>query len=177
VNKNFEEGGYKIGDTVRCVYSKSPGFYNVGEDFVLGNRAGKPRIISGTDALDGSDGDWVKVEKPDKTIEVTLHLNKEAPTGGPAAYYNLPIKAVTLNDLIEYKGDCGDWAGGDAFHLGNLMKALWRFGTKEGTSKDYDARKFIYTGCRLLKKYAGNDAVRKTLQQVLDDPQFKKEDK
>jgi hypothetical protein len=93
-------------------------------------------------------------------------------TGGPAAYYDFPSSAVTLNDLIEYKGK-KDWDGQDAFHLGNILKAAWRFGIKSNTSKDYDSRKFIYSGCRLLMMYAGIDELRKTLQTILDDPQFK----
>lgn len=95
--------------------------------------------------------------------------------GGPSAYYDFPADANTLNDLLEYKGD-KQWLG-DSFHLSNVVKAAWRWGDKEGTTKEYDARKFIYSGCRLLMKYAGVSAVRKTLQAMLDDPQFQERDK
>jgi hypothetical protein len=91
--------------------------------------------------------------------------------GGPSAYYDFPADANTLNDLLEYKGD-KQWLG-DSFHLSNVVKAAWRWGDKEGTTKEYDARKFIYSGCRLLMKYAGVQAVRSTLQAMLDDEQFK----
>lgn len=92
------------------------------------------------------------------------------PDGGPAGYYDLPPKAITLNDILEVKGDT-QWLG-DTFHLANIVKAAWRWGDKEGTSKDYDARKFIYSGARLLMKLKGATELRRTLQQMLDDPQF-----
>lgn len=95
--------------------------------------------------------------------------------GGPSSYYDFPKGAITLNDLIEHKSDT-QWLG-DSFHLSNITKAAWRWGDKEGTTKEYDARKFIYSGCRLLMKYAGVSAVRKTLQDLLDDPQFQERDK
>lgn len=94
--------------------------------------------------------------------------------GGASAYYDFPAGAITLNDLIEYKSD-KQWLG-DSFHLSNIVKAAWRWGDKEGTTKEYDARKFIYSGCRLLMKYSGVKAVRQTLQAMLDDPQFQERD-
>jgi len=93
------------------------------------------------------------------------------PNGGPADYYDFPSNANTLNDLLEYKGD-KDWKG-DSFHLANIVKAAWRWGIKSGVDKPYDARKFIYSGARLLLKYAGVEETRRTLQQMLDDKQFK----
>ena len=95
--------------------------------------------------------------------------------GGPSSYYDFPAGAITLNDLIEHKSD-KQWLG-DSFHLSNIVKAAWRWGDKEGTTKEYDARKFIYSGCRLLMKYAGVKSVRETLQAMLDDPQFQERDK
>lgn len=92
------------------------------------------------------------------------------PDGGPADYYDLPPNPKTLNDLLEYKGD-QHWLG-DSFHLSNIVKAAWRWGIKSGTDKSYDARKFIYSGVRLLLKYQGLTETRATLQKLLDDPQF-----
>lgn len=90
--------------------------------------------------------------------------------GGPSSYYDLPSGCTTLNDIIEWKGE-SQWLG-DSFHLSNVTKAAWRWGIKDGTTKDYDARKFIYTGARLLMKYAGVAELRRTLQAMLDDKQF-----
>jgi hypothetical protein len=84
--------------------------------------------------------------------------------GGPSDYYDFPFGAITLNDLIEHKNM--------DFHRGNIFKACWRFGTKEGTSKVYDARKIIYSGARILMGLVGVVELRKTLQKMLDDPQF-----
>lgn len=99
-----------------------------------------------------------------------LVLAKDKPDGGPAGYYDLPPNPKTLNDLLEYKGD-KHWLG-DSFHLANIVKAAWRWGIKSGTDKSYDARKFIYSGVRLLLKYQGLPETRATLQKLLDDPQF-----
>lgn len=98
--------------------------------------------------------------------------NNKKPDGGPAAYYDFPKGMITLNDWLEYMGDF--WLA-DTFHLANIVKAATRWGRKEGTDKSYDSRKFIYSGARLLKKYAGTQEVRKTLQRILDDPQFQED--
>ena len=105
-------------------------------------------------------------------------MAKSKPDGGPADYYDLPRDTPmnTLNDILEWKGET-QWLG-DSFHLSNIIKAGWRWGIKDGTTKAYDSRKFIYSGARLLMKYAGVKALRETLQKMLDDPQFQeREDK
>lgn len=84
--------------------------------------------------------------------------------GGPSMYYDFPEGAITLNDLIEHKNM--------DFHRGNTFKACWRFGTKEGTTKEYDCRKIIYSGARMLMREVGTEALRKTLIDMLQDPQF-----
>jgi hypothetical protein len=94
--------------------------------------------------------------------------------GGPSTYFDL-CNGGTLNDELERKGD-EQWLG-DSFHLGNVVKLAWRWGIKEGTDKAYDANKLIYSGVRLLMKYKGVAAVRKSLQKLLDDPQFQEREK
>lgn len=108
---------------------------------------------------DAEDVHWIPVEGDPKE-----------PDGGPSAYYDFPEGMVTLNDYLEYMGETS-WKG-DSFHLANIVKAATRWGRKGGTSREYDARKFIYSGCRLLMKYAGAQEVRNTLKTMLDDPQF-----
>lgn len=90
--------------------------------------------------------------------------------GGPSTYYDLPKNCVTLNDLMEWKGET-QWRG-DSFHLANVTKAAWRWGIKSGTSEAYDARKLIYSGARLLMKYTNKTELRAYLLQLLEDPQF-----
>ncbi len=95
---------------------------------------------------------------------------EKLPDGGASSYYDLPPNCLTLNDILEWKGKTS-WLG-DSFHLANVMKAAFRWGEKAGTSKDYDARKFIYSGARLLQQHGGQQALRDTLQAMLDDKQF-----
>ena len=91
-------------------------------------------------------------------------------TGGPSSYYDFPANATTLNDVMEDLA-AKRWLG-DALHLKDIFKAAWRWGSKEGTTKPYDARKIIYSAARLLMMYAGIEETRKTLQDMLDDKQF-----
>ena len=91
--------------------------------------------------------------------------------GGPSDYYDFPSSWNTLNDYIEYKSD-KQW-GVDSFHWGNVTKALCRWGDKSGTSLPYDAKKVIYSACRVLARLSGKEKLRKYLQELLDDPQFK----
>ena len=53
--------------------------------------------------------------------------------GGSSAYYFLPKGATELNDLIEFKEM--------SFARGNLFKALYRMGEKDGTDVMYDINK------------------------------------
>lgn len=85
-------------------------------------------------------------------------------TGGPAQYYDFPEGAITLNDLIEHKEM--------DFHRGNIFKACWRLGTKEGTTEEYDMRKIIYSGLRMLKKSEGVEEVQRYLKELSDERQF-----
>lgn len=100
------------------------------------------------------------IEFRDMKVEEAVSTN-----GGPSLYYDFPEGAITLNDLIEYK-DMG-------FHRGNIFKACWRMGTKKGTTEDYDMRKIVYSGLRMLKKEVGADEVQRYLKELTDDPQFR----
>jgi len=61
--------------------------------------------------------------------------------GGATDYYQLPAGAKELNDLIEFKGM--------SFALGNIFKAAYRFGEKDGASRIYDLNKIIFFANRL----------------------------
>ena len=101
------------------------------------------------------------------TPSVTLTTKSD---GGASSYYDFPEGAVTLNDVMEELA-ASRWRG-DALHLKDIFKAAWRWGEKEGTTKAYDARKIIYYGARLLMLYTDVEALRATLQSMLDDKQF-----
>lgn len=91
--------------------------------------------------------------------------------GGPTDYYDFPASWTTFNDFIEHKSQT-QWLG-FSFHLGNIGKAICRWGDKNGTTEEYDAKKIVYSGVRILKMLIGIEATRQYLQRLLDDPQFK----
>lgn len=94
-----------------------------------------------------------------------------APHGGPSSYYDFPFDQwTTTNDMIEYLAE-EKW-GPFAVSFKDVFKALCRWGDKNGTTYEYDAKKIIYYGCRVLRKVVGEDALRKYLQELLDDKQF-----
>lgn len=67
---------------------------------------------------------------------------RERSDGGSTRYYDLPTGAVDLNDLIEHKGM--------SFAQGNIFKACYRLGEKDGTTQAYDLRKIIFFAQRML---------------------------
>ena len=79
------------------------------------------------------------------TIQKTLgpaYLDKQTKSdGGSSNYYKIPKGATELNDLIEHKQM--------SFALGNIFKACYRLGDKEGTNLQYDLNKIIYFAQRL----------------------------
>ncbi len=92
--------------------------------------------------------------------------------GGPASYYDFPFSEwITLNDMMEYLAE-HKW-GKYGVHLKDIFKGLARWGDKEGTSVEYDTKKVIYYGVRVLRMVAGVDRTRDYLYHILDDPQFK----
>jgi len=91
--------------------------------------------------------------------------------GGPSGYYDFPAEWCTWNDLMEWKA-MNQW-GAFSLHLKDVGKAFFRFGTKDGTTQAYDARKMVYSGLRLVGMLEGREAMRQELLRLLDDPQFK----
>lgn len=73
--------------------------------------------------------------------------SKETSTGWSSDYYKLPPNAKELQDLIE--------ARSMNFALGNIFKACWRMGLKEGTDRTYDLRKIIWYAQRELTRIEG----------------------
>lgn len=64
--------------------------------------------------------------------------------GGNANYYQLPEDAVEMQDLIEHRGM--------NFAQGNMFKAMYRLGEKEGTTMQYDLNKIIWYAERELRR-------------------------
>lgn len=71
-------------------------------------------------------------------------MTKIKSDGGSTSYYDLPEGATTLNDLIEYKEM--------SFALGNIFKAAYRLGSKDGADELYDINKILYFAERLKAK-------------------------
>lgn len=94
-----------------------------------------------------------------------------APTGGPSGYYDFEPGWVTVNDAVDWLA-INRWQE-HSWHLANILKATWRWGGKQGTSKLYDVKKVIYSACRLFLMLEGKQKLRAYLQEILDDPQFK----
>jgi hypothetical protein len=61
--------------------------------------------------------------------------------GGSTGYYAIPTGATDLIDLIEYKKM--------SFSLGNIFKACYRLGEKEGNDLLYDLNKIIFFAERM----------------------------
>lgn len=90
--------------------------------------------------------------------------------GGPSKYYDFAESYKTVNDILEEKG-AEQWKE-HSWHLSNIFKAVWRWGIKDGTTAEYDAKKIIYSACRILKRMKGVDEVRSYLTGLLNDAQF-----
>lgn len=64
--------------------------------------------------------------------------------GSSTSYYKIPPNCTDLIDLIEYKNM--------NFAIGNIFKACYRLGQKEGNDDSYDLRKIIFFAERELKR-------------------------
>lgn len=104
--------------------------------------------------------------------ETTIKPTETKVTGGPSDYYNFPFDTwVTGNDMMEFLAE-HKW-GKYGIHLKDIFKSCLRWGEKSGTTIEYDTKKVIYYGCRIMQMVVGRDNLRKYLQELLDDPQFK----
>lgn len=69
--------------------------------------------------------------------------SKHKSDGGSTDYYIIPEGTRDLDDLIANKGM--------SFRMGNIFKACYRLGQKEGTDREYDLRKIIFFAQRELE--------------------------
>ena len=194
-NQNYAEQGYlTFGKDYEVLNDKDGAFIIYDDD-------GDPIFILLTGSAHGFDFEVVQEEpeglcpdpmpvvEPEDDLErdriednlswleglVSTEKTKIKSDGGSSAYYDFPQSWVTLNDMMDYKAE-HQW-GPLSFHMGNINKATYRFGEKDGTSKVYDINKIIYSGLRCKLMLEDKEAVRKYLQQLLDDPQFQENTK
>lgn len=71
--------------------------------------------------------------------------------GGSSDYYKLPAHASELRHLISYKGM--------SFARGNIFKALYRLGEKEGVGLEYDLKKIKFFAEEMLDMHARGEKV------------------
>lgn len=88
--------------------------------------------------------------------------SKTSSNGGSTDYYIIPPGATDLLDLIEHKNM--------SFGVGNIFKACYRIGEKDGIDAEYDLNKIIFFAQRALTKLkrAHDHPARQT--QVLQVP-------
>lgn len=101
------------------------------------------------------------VEPPAETIKRNPHAEdrvkatkKIASTGGSTKYYDLPSGCKTLYDLIEQRPQ-----GVMNFSEGNVFKAVWRMGSKEGIDDLYDWEKIKFCAEREIARLKKARAV------------------
>ena len=71
-------------------------------------------------------------------------IDKSINNGGSTDYYKLPNNAKDLQDLIEYKEM--------NFALGNIFKAVYRFGSCSHSDTIRDLNKIVYFANREIKR-------------------------
>lgn len=84
----------------------------------------------------------------DRTDFGYVMKEKKKSDGGSTDYYKIPAGATDLIDLIEHKKM--------NFALGNIFKACYRLGEKEGNDLLYDLNKIIYFAERLKAQVEKN---------------------
>ena len=108
----------------------------------------------------------------DESIDHSLPAQTEViPHGGPSSYYDMPFSEwVTVNDMMEYLAE-NKW-GKYGIHLKDIFKGVCRWGEKLGTNVEYDTKKIIYYGVRILRMLLGVEKTREYLKELLNDKQF-----
>lgn len=89
------------------------------------------------------------VEESESCGQLDAFLKAPAATrsdGGSSSYYHIPKDATDLQDLIEDKEM--------SFARGNLFKALYRLGEKEGIDHAYDLNKMQWFLDRMKRMHS-----------------------
>lgn len=167
---------YKVGDILEIVGNESDhGFYHGEVVEIIDTLKLKNGELAYS--VKGEGDQWLVVEEDlsdltfDTPPDMVNSSTKQASSGGPSGYYDMPFSAwVTVNDQMEYLAE-KKW-GKYGIHLKDIFKGLCRWGEKSGTSTEYDTRKIIYYGFRILRMLVGNKGVQKYLRELMDDPQF-----
>jgi hypothetical protein len=76
---------------------------------------------------------------------------KTTSDGGSTSYYRLPEHATELKHLISAKGM--------SFARGNIFKACYRLGEKEGTDVLYDLKKMLFFVQDLIEMHERGEKI------------------
>lgn len=90
--------------------------------------------------------------------------SKTLSDGSSTDYYKLPAGATDLIDLIEHKNM--------SFAIGNIFKACYRFGEKDGIDKAYDLRKIIFFAKRALAQLEAQSPADVVDEQAATDEEL-----
>jgi hypothetical protein len=173
---------YKVGDTVVITRENGGHEYDIGSDVViteiLGSnylgavgRIGFPWVFDDSECTLAIREEMTPLDIMITNSNRTFGVVNKTSSGGPSAYYDMPYSTwVTTNDQMEYLAE-HKW-GKYAIHLKDIFKGLCRWGDKSGTTVEYDSRKIIYYGCRVLMMVVGANELRVYLNELLDDKQF-----
>lgn len=133
---------FKIGETVEVIHNLSDHGLEIGKEYDIDAHIGGGYYV----------GDWYVNEGDLKRAKTTrqksywedMRGKTVKSDGGPSSYYDFPEGFNTLNDLIEYKEM--------SFAQGNILKAAYRLGHKDGITLEYDLNKIKYYADRMLKR-------------------------
>ncbi len=122
---------FKVGDIVTCVDSVGCAGISKGRDYtVLATYDGYVNVLDYWGQESSYSTFRFKLKEETTTVSTNGKIKSD---GGSSAYYQFPDGAKELNDLIEHKDM--------SFARGNMFKALYRLGEKEGIDVGYDLNK------------------------------------
>lgn len=133
---------FKIGEAVEVIHNTSGHDLEIGEEYDIDGYWDEGYYVSGWFVPEGD------LERAKTTRQKSYWEDMRGKTvksdGGPSSYYDFPEGFNTLNDLIEYKEM--------SFAQGNILKAAYRLGRKDGITLEYDLKKIKYYADRMLNQ-------------------------
>jgi hypothetical protein len=130
---------FQVGDKVRCVNDQNHDGLYYGSIHTISSCESDtdlPALVT----LAGMSNTFF-ASRFELYAELLVPTPKAPSDGSHADYYVLPEGATELNDLIE--------ARGMSFARGNIFKAVYRLGEKQGVDVEYDLNKIILFAQRL----------------------------
>lgn len=132
--------------TANTLCNKCLTYYPEGTEHVCDPTSVPPAALPLASALEPATPPVVAPTAPSAPPATTLapiaeSVSSASSDGSTAAYYEFPADAQELIDLIEHKAM--------GFNQGNIFKAAYRLGEKDGVSIIYDLNKIIYFANRM----------------------------